>query len=897
MKFLEKKDFFKKTNFKNKRSISNLILTVLFVWSTVTHSQTKSLFKIKLAERPTGVIFPTIFYNNPVKGWLPFHKGLCEEMTTEEKRELTDYVNGLKPTETIVDACEYAECVFHPAVYVSPIDFKIMRYAGVVIEKNMDILNYKLGKFLESRWSCEVGGNPDLEYRSIPTLKNIDYDINASQSTCQNLTPDDFRIIREDRKIFKELFGDGKEKKTTAFKLFFDVLLNPAFALDVPDLFGERGANDLSAISNEMHEDFSKNSLKEKDNVLKTMKENQKRNEARIVKHVSYCNDLTKDFIKDAMISYRNGDNVRALTNIGLAEQNLAIAFETASVIEDKMLKNRTISSLHEKKAKITEIKNAIQRKDKVSQDLYKEETENEKAERSIRMNLHEISRKEEDPDFKVTKVSVDWDGSVKEEKWKIPTHDNATNYDIIPDELKKELVAADLQQELEARGLNGISQEIKDTLISKISSLKNIDFDQLLGKKVKGGLEKIKLLKDKLANREKLGITLPPKIQQKYENNISKIKEGLALTSSKIQNAGHAINNQTHKWKNRWSNNKGKLGQKNSNSFNNSKGKESNNTFDDNKGSYNYNYNNFGGNNKGGNGYNHSGSDVESSRNYSGGNYGGKSSNSSFSNNSKMKSKSNYSTNNSGKKTNSTNSNGNTESRPRKRYPGSSRATKSKSSYSANNGGRRVSSGNLGNQLASITSSNSLERDLTSVRSKSKSYVLEIGKNEADKEIVKKALENILDKIDNNYSKIKNKKLWSGKNDIVTKKVNDMECFDKKYFTMKVGADNWHSIRQLLAAVRKMKPNDKFCIYDDKSNRMLEMELTGTNIIVGYKPNLNSSANIKAEELNKELKEGLVYFAFHNLYLFELFQRKGVNNLIQKLKEIKREDLLNKQE
>jgi hypothetical protein len=888
-------------NLKNKWSISNLILTVLFVWSTVTHSQTKSLFKIKLAERPTGVIFPTIYFHSSNEGWIPFHKGLCEEMTTEEKSFFTDYVNVLKPTEKIVDACEYAECVFHPAVYVSPIDFKIMRYAGVVIEKNMDILNYKLGKFLESRWSCEVGGNPDLEYRSIPTLENIDYDMNALQSTCQKLTPSDFKIIREDRKIFKDLFGDGKKIKPTAFKLFFDVLLSPAFALGTPDFFGELSDDELSSDS-EMNKVYSERSPNGKEIALEAVKEKNKANEVRMVKHVDYCNNAMKGFIKDAMISYENGENVRALTNIGFAEQNLEAAFQTASEIDNQELRNITISRLEEEKAKLTKLKNTIQHGGKVGQDLYKKETEAQETERNIEMNLHEISRKEEDPDFKVTKVSVEHDGSIKKEEWEIPTQDNATNYEIIPDELKKELVTADLNQELEARGLSGISQKVKDALISKVSSLKNIDFDQLLGKKVKGGLEKIKLLKDKLANRAKLGITLPPKVQQKYEKSISKINQGLALTNSKIQNAGQTVSNQTHKWKNNWSNNKGKLGEKNnSSSFNYGKGKESNNAFNDKKGgynyNYNYNYNNFGNNIGGDYNYNHySNNDKKISNNK----YSGASSSNSFDNKysakeNKDKKYQSHSSNSKNRKTfNNNHSNINSERKFKSSHLGNNREVKSRSNYSSGSSGTRPSSSNYSSQLASVVSGNSLQKDLTSIRERSKNPVLEINKSKMDQKEVQNALKNILDKIDTNYSKIKNKKLSNQKNGIVTKEIKDMKCLDKKYFLMGLDIESWHSVHQLMTTVREMKPNNKFCIFDDENNSYLEMELVGNNIIAGYRPNFKSPVNVNAEELNKELKEGLVYFGFLNLYLFEVYQRKGIIALTQKLREIKREDLLN---
>jgi len=163
---MKRKAFFKRTNLLNKTLI---ILTAVYVFNVNTFAS-ESLFIVKPATHPSGLTVPTVFFYNYQRKWKPFESNQCKLMDKEEKDELTEYVNRLKPSKVVKNACADITKKSNKNRYITPSDFAVLKFLMGKSAKDLVTINKNLASFMKFSGKCEGDKEKIISYHSyVPT--------------------------------------------------------------------------------------------------------------------------------------------------------------------------------------------------------------------------------------------------------------------------------------------------------------------------------------------------------------------------------------------------------------------------------------------------------------------------------------------------------------------------------------------------------------------------------------------------------------------------------------------------------------------------------------------------------------------------------------------------------
>jgi len=253
-------------------------------------------------------------------------------------------------------------------------------------------------------------------------------------------------------------------------------------------------------------------------------------------KLLAHCKNHSKLWVAGALESYEKGNKTKALKEADHALDNLEIAKEAAGLIKDEKEKAEKLKEIALEETNIKLVKEIIKKDEEIDEKKVKVASEEEIFDTRMAVNTYDAKAVEEKPGYRVTKLTVNEDGSEDKKEEVIKISENVTSYKDVPPKEKRELIAADLDDELVARGLDDISEESKKKIVDKIMELDRPDYNQILGREVTSKIAKKKLFEKKLKNRRKIAHRLPPKARRTVSAEINRLSSNVYDVTTDIE-------------------------------------------------------------------------------------------------------------------------------------------------------------------------------------------------------------------------------------------------------------------------------------------------------------------------------------------------------------------------
>jgi len=503
-----------------------LILTAVYVFN-INAQVSEYFFTVKPAVHPSGITVPTVFFYNHQRKWKPFESNQCKLMNLEERDGLTRYINKLKPSKRMKDACASIAKKNKKNRYITPSDFAVLKFLMGKSAKDLVTINKNLASFMKFSGKCEGNKEKIISYRSyVPKLPLLQSrQVKTSSSVCETKYQGLNRRLMQSLEVNAERIIDKESFFYSFFKFSSSIFIKEAMA-----------SVDMEEEDEEDDEAFDE-AFGDEAEFKKEIKATAEIVTANKTKNLfDHCKNHSKLWVAGALESYGKGNKTKALKEADHALDNLEIAKEAAGLIKNEKEKAEKLKEIALEETNIKLVKEIIKKGEEIDDKKVKVATEEEIFDIRMAVNTYDAKAAEDRPGYRVTKLTVNEDGSEDKKEEVIKISENVTSYKDVPPKEKRELIIADLEVELFARGLDGISEESKKKIVEKIMELDRPDYNQILGREVTSKVAKKRLFERKLKNRRKIADRLPPKARRVVNAEISRLSNKVYDVATNIE-------------------------------------------------------------------------------------------------------------------------------------------------------------------------------------------------------------------------------------------------------------------------------------------------------------------------------------------------------------------------